>query len=492
MKNQKRNFLPLFPTHYFLLIIICLPLLWNLLRPGFYASDDGEWMVIRLTAFHDALRQGQFPVRWLPRLNHGYGYPVANFLYPLPFYLAEPIYFLTGNPATAIQFIMAISIISMALGMFIWLHARNNQQSTANSQQNYKIWSAIVGTLVYVYSPYIAFNLYQRGSLGESVAMGIVPWIFVGVSRNKLPTAALLTAGLILSHNVVAVLFLPLIVIYKIYKNYKGYKNYKSAIFSLVLALSLSAFFWLPALAELRFVRAGQISVSDFQNEYLGFTEALNRTGIVTAIFSAGSPLFFLTKSSSWLWETLKFAQIIQFPWRLLSLFSFIAAVISAKFITKISDIKIISFIISIIIIVFSFASSIKYLTPASFINRPPEYYQTNDDTTTVRAEYTPIWVTDLPKQRPETPQIHYYPGWKIFIDGKKTAVLNPFQTNGILSQSVNPGLNQAIRYAWGETPLRTFSNLVSIVSALIWLFWIKKGLAFWKKARPLQTLIRK
>src|SRR3989338_9325736 len=138
MKNRKRNFFPLFPTHYFLLLIFFLPLLWNLLRPGFYTSHDGEWMVIRLTAFHDALRQGQLPVRWLPRLNHGYGYPVANFLYPLPFYLAEPGYFLTGNPATAVQFIMAISVISMAAGMFAWLHSSNKQPTTNSRQQSVK------------------------------------------------------------------------------------------------------------------------------------------------------------------------------------------------------------------------------------------------------------------------------------------------------------------------------------------------------------------
>ena len=464
------------------LTIFLLPLLWNLLRPGFYTSHDGEWMVIRLTAFHDALRQGQFPVRWLPRLNHGYGYPVANFLYPLPFYLAEPVYFLTGDPAAAIQFIMAISVVSMALGMFAWLHSGN------------KILSSLIGSLTYVYSPYVAFNLYQRGSLGEIAAMGIVPWIFWAVSRNKLPLASLFLAMLILSHNVVAILFLPLIVAYKFYKSYKGYKNYKPATVFLILGIGLAAFFWMPALFELRFVRTGQISVSDFQNEYLTFTEALNRTGIVTAIFSAGAPLFFLTKSSSWLWETLKFAQVIQFPWRLLSLFSFISAAISSRFINKISDIvtprhceersdvaisaglprfgtsDVPPLAMTIVIVVVSFASSIKYLTPTSFINRPPEYYQTNDDTTTVRAEYTPIWVTDLPQKRPEIPQVHYYPGWKIFIDGKETSIADPKSTGGILSPAAPPNNPQSIQFRFAETPLRTFANLLSIAAALVWL----------------------
>src|SRR3989344_474432 len=96
-----------------ILSLATLPVLWNLLKPGFYTSHDGEWMVIRLTAFHQALREGQLPVRWLPRLNQGYGYPVTNFLYPLPFSLAEPFYVATGNPATAVQIVMGLSVVAM-------------------------------------------------------------------------------------------------------------------------------------------------------------------------------------------------------------------------------------------------------------------------------------------------------------------------------------------------------------------------------------------
>ncbi|MBI5019227.1 hypothetical protein HZB58_03065 [Candidatus Gottesmanbacteria bacterium] len=66
-----------------LLIGIALfAVLYPLMRPGFFVSDDGEWMIIRLSAFYQSLADGQFPVRYLGRLNNSYGYPVANFLYP--------------------------------------------------------------------------------------------------------------------------------------------------------------------------------------------------------------------------------------------------------------------------------------------------------------------------------------------------------------------------------------------------------------------------
>ena len=136
----------------------------------------------------------------------------------------------------------------------------------------------------------------------------------------------------------------------------------------------------------------------------------------------------------------------------------------------RMSHMRQMSLLIGITLSIIAFLSSIKYLRPESFINRPPEYYQTNDDTTTVRAEYTPIWVIDLPKERPKTPQVHYYPGWKIFIDGKETSIADPKSTNGILLPSVSPNISQNVKYRFTETPLRTFTNLLSIAAALVWL----------------------
>ena len=65
-----------------LIFVLGIFIVSPLFRPGFIVTDDGNWMVIRLSAFYQSLRDGQFPVRFLGRLNFSYGYPVANFLYP--------------------------------------------------------------------------------------------------------------------------------------------------------------------------------------------------------------------------------------------------------------------------------------------------------------------------------------------------------------------------------------------------------------------------
>ena len=43
---------------------------------------------------------------------------MTNFLYPLPFYLAEPFYFLTKNPVIAAKIIMGLAIASMTAGSY--------------------------------------------------------------------------------------------------------------------------------------------------------------------------------------------------------------------------------------------------------------------------------------------------------------------------------------------------------------------------------------
>ena len=64
----------------FLLLILFISLiaLWPFFRRGYFESHDGEWMVIRFSAFHQTLTDGQFPVRFVDRLNNNLGYTIEN------------------------------------------------------------------------------------------------------------------------------------------------------------------------------------------------------------------------------------------------------------------------------------------------------------------------------------------------------------------------------------------------------------------------------
>lgn len=228
-----------------LLLIFILPAIWPLLHPGFFVSDDGNWMIIRLAAFHQALKSGQFPVRFLPTLNHGYGYPVTNFLYPLPFYLGEAVHLLGFGFVDSVKILFAGSLVLGAVFMYLY--------------------AGFFAAIIYTYFPYRLFDIYKRGSLGESVAFIFPPLIFYLIDKNKTILAAVATAALICSHNVVAFLFLPVIFFYLFSKKYPLIHNTKY----IILALMLSAWFWLPALYDLQFTKAASIAVSDYTKYFL-------------------------------------------------------------------------------------------------------------------------------------------------------------------------------------------------------------------------------
>src|SRR5947207_9662379 len=97
--------------------IVCLPLL----HKGFFVTDDGDWMIIRLSAFFQSFREGQFPVRFLGRLNNGYGYPVANFLYPGFMYAGSLIHALGISFIHTTKYLLFGSVLTTAVFTYLWL-----------------------------------------------------------------------------------------------------------------------------------------------------------------------------------------------------------------------------------------------------------------------------------------------------------------------------------------------------------------------------------
>ena len=127
----------------FLLLCMALtmPSLIGLFHQGFFATDDGNWMVIRFSAFYEALRNGQFPVRFLFRLNNGFGYPVADFLYPLFMYIGVPIHILGFSFVNTIKIILGLSLVFSSIFTFLWL------------RKLFDNVSSLIGASLYVYFP---------------------------------------------------------------------------------------------------------------------------------------------------------------------------------------------------------------------------------------------------------------------------------------------------------------------------------------------------
>src|SRR3989344_450617 len=77
---------------WILLLLVSLPVIIPFLKSGYFPTHDGEWAVVRLAEMHRELKDLQIPPRWSGYLNHGFGYPLFLFTYPLPYYLGEVLH----------------------------------------------------------------------------------------------------------------------------------------------------------------------------------------------------------------------------------------------------------------------------------------------------------------------------------------------------------------------------------------------------------------
>ncbi len=493
-----------------LAVLVSIPAVFNLLQPGFPLTDDGNWMVIRFSSFYESLKAGQFPVRFLARLNNGYGYPVSDFLYPLFMYLAVPFKVLGFSFVESIKLILILSLVSSSVFTFLWL------------KKFFDDLACFVGSLFYTLFPYHLFDVYKRGSVGEVLSMAIVPFILWQIERKSVFWSTIGIFLLILSHNTLAVLFLTVILVYmalNLFLTSNKKKLLLRYLIILILGIGMSSFFAIPAIYDLQYTVFSKTQVSDFSQYFsdpsligipsflvIIFTFILIITKHIkikdhrlTIVFLALSliSIFAAISQSEILWKLLP-VSFIQFPFRFLSIttlsVSFLAAVIIYVLPKKHK------IFMTLVFLVIVFASSMPFLTVSVFQNHPDTFYSTNQDTTTIKNEYMPKWVKKIPtsmytskvenlsgnekpnnlflsakktmfsvalaKQSEIEVNTVYFPGWVAYVNGQRQNI-NYNNEKGTIRLTLNKGENN-VRIEFEETNIRNLSNLISIMSFLI------------------------
>lgn len=514
---MKKHFL------FILLLVLILPAVWALLQSGFFPTHDADWMLIRLTAFHQSLRDGQFPVRWSQRLNHGYGYPIFNFIYPLPFYLGEIVYLASGSFIFSFKLLFALGLIGSAVTMYLWISRR------------FSPLAGLVAGVIYLYTPYRFVDTYVRGSIGEAVGFIFPPLIFLAIDLlPKKPKLAIIlgstaAAATLLSHNTFFV-FVALAFVYGLITLQRKYLA--SLALTFLLAMLLTAYFWLPALAELKHVSLSQIQVTQISDHLAnlrqlfvpawgygavggvsGFSRQLGLANIGVVIIAT----FYLLRKKLkpvrefWffvitflavsilihnislpLWNQLPAATFLQHPWRLLALTAFASGALAGAVAYKIKP-KIISLALATAAVLLT----LPYARPQDSRQASDDFFATNEATTAIWNEYLPIWVTQPPSERaatrweivngqaeinsfqetnnfktfssdavtPTTAKLAsiYYPGWQVAVNGKPTPIRYQ-EFGGMIAFDIPPG-NSTVKIFWSETPLRKIANSLSLIT---------------------------
>lgn len=244
-----------------------------LLQPGYYNMHD-DLQMMRQLEMEKCLLDGQIPCRWVPDMGYGFGFPLFNYYPPLP-YLVGELFRISGF--SFVDTVKATFFLTFILsGMSMYLVAR-------------EFWGRLGGILsaaFYIWAPYHALDVYVRGAMNEAWALVWFPAILLTSYKlilNKkndfiwLTALAISWAGLLMSHNLMVLVFSPLSffwVLFWIWQTKKWKKILQLAI-SGVLAFGLSAFFVLPLILERDLVQLDTLVVGYY--DYIVHFASLNQ-----------------------------------------------------------------------------------------------------------------------------------------------------------------------------------------------------------------------
>src|SRR5213076_3108008 len=83
-----------------------------------FHTHDGYPHLARIPAYMKALKDGEFPVRWAGDLNYGYGMPLFNFYYQLPYFIASGLLFFGLGLVNSFKISISLSFLLSGIFMF--------------------------------------------------------------------------------------------------------------------------------------------------------------------------------------------------------------------------------------------------------------------------------------------------------------------------------------------------------------------------------------
>lgn len=403
-----------------------------ILNPGFFPIHD-DAQVARVYEMTSALKDGMFPVRWSKDLGYGFGYPIFNFYNPLPYYISGFIGLLGFDALFSTKLMVIFSIIFSGFSMYFL------------SKEFFGKKGALFSSLLYILVPFHAIEVYIRGDFAENLAYSFIPLLFYGlykIFKNYKWKYVIITAisycGIILSHNLTAMMVSPFVLFFIAYllfiKKENRFKNFVKFFMALFIGVLLSSFYFIPAIFEMKytdilsqvggganfrdhFVCLNQLWASswgfggsvkgciDGVSFMIGKYHILLSLGIFLLtlfLFLSKSyakkiettkekfsiiiflflgfliSIFFMLEASKPIWELLKPMEFFQYPWRFLIMSSFFSSFLSGAlflFLEKFITNKNINYMLTIFIFVFIIVVSIKFFVPQATLNKTSADY---------------------------------------------------------------------------------------------------------------------
>lgn len=416
---------------------------WAFFQPNFFRVHDFTH-VARLVELRRALDAGAFPVHWTQNFGFGYGMPLFLFYGPLPSYFAAAINWAGLTPVWAVKLTFAFTGLLAASGMLVFL-------------RRWGYTAAVTGAALLLAAPYRAVDLFVRGALNEVFAIGILPWLLHSLwqigekPRTGLLWSAFWTALLILTHNLTALMTLPVLyLLAALHIGWEKVDRVRRLAFLAgagLLGVLLSAFYALPAFLEKDQTVIGDIlsGYFDYHQHFLyirqffwprwgyGGSEfgpndgisfhlgwplwaALGLSGAlivwrwwqarritftkkdltITSLVAGGAASLFLTLGHSlFLWESLPLLPFIQFPWRFLGLAIILLSAAAGLGLSQIRPARL-RYLAGLLLVAAIVAGQTKFHQPEKFLTNDDDYYYA--DEVRIRSQMSDILPDYIPR----------------------------------------------------------------------------------------------
>lgn len=344
--------------------------LWKV--PGLPTSHDSISHMARMYAYQEGLEDGIFPVLWAKRMFWGVGSPVLMLNYQIPYYFSMVWHAIGLNLDDSFKAVLSFSQIGSGLLMYFALKSR------------YKSLPALAGAVLYMVAPYRFLNIYVRGAMGEVFSTMFPPLILAGIWRKSLVLQVVGWSGLFLSHPVGSALYSGLFLGYSLVsERFKhGWQILKRFFIPYLLAFMIAAFNLLPTLAltkytyyktsdsdtlhqfptfrQLAYSKWGFGFSTDDDRDQMSFQIGVMQWSLlglgIVAVLAAkrannkieeirylvfvflGAILLMLKSTATPIYTYLGMGKIIDYPWRILMIFTCLAAMLATQLLAMIKS----------------------------------------------------------------------------------------------------------------------------------------------------------
>jgi hypothetical protein len=569
-----------------LLALVAAGPLWGPGLLNTRGGGDSPFNLLRVHQLTANLRAGTFPARWMPDAAYGFGYPFFSYYAALPYYLAAGFNLIGVDILSAVKLTQTIFFAASAVGMYEWarrvLHSRVGGclAAVAYTVVPYHLVNVYVrGDSLSEFAAFAFYPLILWGldHLAERPCLRrIIP--------PALAYAGLIVTHNLSAFIFSLFVLLPYFLLYVLRFTFHASRiTLKKALLtaalfvgSLVIGILLAAWYWLPTLAETGDVqmtaqtsgyfsydqhfRAADLVQPKFIFDYYTITPdgptAFAAMGLVQttlalvgalAILFTGlrlrsqerdwrleiSQLIFalaglllttwlVTPLSRPLWDIISPLQLVQFPWRILSVQALFTALLAGTIPPLLSPLIgkkegkrqwITGATLALLLAVAGLAGLHPEYLPIAANEVTVERLRlyelfTGNVGTTIRYEWLPSWVVPRPFTGPslfdpdEPPRaiplsgelisavevtheptrriwtvkagdggtevafpLYYWPGWRAMVDDAPVET-RPTPDSGYLALTVPVGEHTVAMWL-GHTPVRLIAELVSLATAL-------------------------